>query len=164
MVRLIETIHSEKSYRVDTLFLAVNIADRYLANLSARGKPSPGLVLLAVTSIMIAAKARQPLKPLYSLTVRVLPKILQQKVSKPAYIALEREILIQLQFDVDYTSPIFFLERYQRLFGLDQEQSDSTIGAIGAAARNLCQMTQREVAYLSLKPSQVAAASLLMAW
>jgi len=35
MVRLIEKLHSEKNYRIETLYLAVNIADRYLINLSA---------------------------------------------------------------------------------------------------------------------------------
>ena len=76
MVSLIESIHSAKNYRVDTLYLAVNIADRYLANLSQRGQPSPNLVLLAVTSLMIAAKAKQPLKPVYNLTVKILPDLL----------------------------------------------------------------------------------------
>ena len=140
MVRLIESLHRAKNYRLDTLYLAVNIADRYLSNLSQRGQPSPNLVLLTVTSLMIAAKAKQPFKPLYNLTVKILPDILQLKVSKEAYIALEKDILIQLQFDIDYTSPIFFLERYQRLFGLDKEQTDATSGTIGMTARNLCQM------------------------
>ena len=76
MIRLIESIHRAKNYKLDTLYLAVNIADRYLANLSQRGHPSPSLVLLVVTSLMIAAKARQPLKPLYRLTVKILPDLL----------------------------------------------------------------------------------------
>ena len=119
MVRLIESLHSKKNYRVETLYLAVNVADRYLINLAERGEPAPGLVLLAVTSLLIAAKASQPLKPSYALTVGLLPDVLQPKVSKTAFVNLEFDILTQLQFNISHVSPIFFLERYQRLFGLD---------------------------------------------
>ena len=57
MVRLIESLHCQKKYRVETLYLAVNIADRYLSILSEAGEAAPGLVLLSLTCLMIAAKA-----------------------------------------------------------------------------------------------------------
>ena len=125
MVRLIENIHSQKKYRIETLYLAVNIADRYLIKTFGMSKPVPNLVLLALTSIMIAAKAGQPLKPSYALTASMLPESLQSMVSKAKFIELESEVLVQLEFDLSYISPITFLERYQRLFGLDTEQADA---------------------------------------
>ena len=57
MVRLIENLHFRKNYRVETLYSAVNVADRYLIKLATRGMAAPDLVLLSLTSLMIAAKA-----------------------------------------------------------------------------------------------------------
>lgn len=121
MVRLIEKLHTQKKYRLETLYLAVNVADRYLINVIARGQAVPNLVLLALTSIMIAAKAGQPLKPSYALTASMLPENLQSMVTKEKFIELEAEMLVQLEFDISYVSAVTFLERYQRLYGLDAE-------------------------------------------
>lgn len=56
MVEIIQVLHKKKGYRLETEFLAVNIADRYLRNLSEENKRGPCLVLLALTSLIIAAK------------------------------------------------------------------------------------------------------------
>lgn len=37
MVILIEDLHRHKGYKIDTLFLAVSVADRYLVNLAVEG-------------------------------------------------------------------------------------------------------------------------------
>ena len=37
MVILIEELHRKKKYRIETLFLAVSIADRYLIHLTVQG-------------------------------------------------------------------------------------------------------------------------------
>ena len=127
-------------------------------------KPVPNLVLLALTSIMIAAKAGQPLKPSYALTASMLPESLQSMVSKAKFIELESEVLVQLEFDLSYISPITFLERYQRLFGLDTEQSDAISCQINSTAQHCCKLIQRESHYLRYKPSELAAASLIFAY
>ena len=63
MVQLIEQIHNMKNYRMETLFLAVNIADRYLALLAVLHSQTPSLIELAVISIMLAAKLNEHLSP-----------------------------------------------------------------------------------------------------
>jgi len=60
----------------------------------------------------MAAKANQPLKPSYALTVVLLPEALQSKVSKTDFLELESKMLVRLEFDLCYASPIVFLERY----------------------------------------------------
>lgn len=164
MVCLIENLHTQKKYRIETLYLAVNIADRYLIKTFASGKPVPNLVLLALTSIMIAAKAGQPLKPSYALTASMLPETLQSMVSKNRFMELESEMLVCLEFELSYISPITFLERYQRLYGLDNEQSDAISCQINSTALHCCKLMQRESHYLRYKPSQLAAASLVFAY
>ena len=59
MVVLIEEIHKEKDYKIDTFFLAVTLADRHLLNVIRQGctrKQSPCLATLAVACLLLAAK------------------------------------------------------------------------------------------------------------
>ena len=56
MVILIEELNLLKEYKLETLYLAVSLADRYLVNIAIKGQPSPNLIALAVTSILLAAK------------------------------------------------------------------------------------------------------------
>ena len=72
-------------------------------------------------------------------------------------------MLTLLEFDLKYNSPIFFLGRYLHLFGLDTEQADPMLSTVSAMAHRLCQLLQREPAYLRLKPSQIASACLMFA-
>ena len=54
---------------------------------------------------------------------------------------------------------MFYLSRFLHIFGLDSDEYLS----IRAWAANYCSLLQRETIYLELRPSQVAAASLMFA-
>ena len=56
MVLLIEAIYELKKYKIETLFLAVNLADRFLVYIAFSQTEVPCLVTLATTCILIAAK------------------------------------------------------------------------------------------------------------
>ena len=158
MILLIELLKTKKSYKLETFFLAVNIADRFLQALARQGSEAPSHVLLALTAIMIAGKSNESLRPSYEYTASVLPDLLREKVSLQQFINLEIRILNLLQFDLTFDSPLFFLDRYLHLFGLDMENS-----AVANTAHSLCQFMQREAHFLRYKPSQMASASLIMA-
>lgn len=51
--------------------------------------------------------------------IALLPQSEQRRVTKQDLINLEEQILLALEFQVHYAGPIPFLERYQRLIGLD---------------------------------------------
>ena len=72
MVQLIEQIHHIKSYREETLFLAVSIADRYLALLAVLHSQTPSLIELGVISIMLAAKLNEHLSPSYYNIIKII--------------------------------------------------------------------------------------------
>ena len=40
-------------------------------------------------------------------------------VEKEAFLKLEKDLLVQLNFDLQYISPLSFLERFERLFNID---------------------------------------------
>jgi len=56
MVMMMESLNKLQEYKLETVFLAVSIADRYLLHLANRSSGAPCLVLLGVTCMMLAAK------------------------------------------------------------------------------------------------------------
>ena len=40
-------------------------------------------------------------------------------VEKEDFLKLEKDLLVQLNFDLQYISPMSFLERFERLFNID---------------------------------------------
>ena len=77
MIALMQEIHRIKRYRIETLFLACSILDRFLQKLSETGIEAPNLVLLATVGLMIAAKLNEHAKPCFELTIRTLPPSLR---------------------------------------------------------------------------------------
>ena len=77
-------------------------------------------------------------------------------------ISLEREILKELGFGIRYISPVNFLERFQRIFHMDLEESDIKAKEIGELSRRLCRFMIFSSSFLQYKPSQIAAASFLL--
>lgn len=72
MVMLIEDLHILKDYKLETLFLAVSIADRYLVEIAVEGKAAPCLISLAVVCILMAAKMNQPISPSFTRMITLL--------------------------------------------------------------------------------------------
>ena len=72
MVMLIEDLASIKQYKVETLYLAVAISDKYLVNIAVQGKQAPCLITLAVTSLLMGAKIEQPISPSFSRMVNLM--------------------------------------------------------------------------------------------
>ena len=60
MVNMMEDMAEAEKLKDETLHLAVSIADRYLINVGTAGKSAPCLIVLAVTSMMLAGKMTEP--------------------------------------------------------------------------------------------------------
>ena len=76
---------------------------------------------------------------------------------------MESSILTALEFDVKFTTPVTFLERFQRIFGLDREKEDPMSKKVGTIARKCCRFMLIRSHFLEFSPSQIAAVSLLFA-
>ena len=74
MVHLIEIVSTRKDYQIETFFLAVNIADRYLRTLTSKGITAPSHVLLGITVLIIAGKANESVRPCFEYTAMILPE------------------------------------------------------------------------------------------
>ena len=119
MTQLIEELHTARGYREQTLHIAVGIADRYLAYLAKRGELAPLLSHLTVISLLMAAKISEPLIPAFENMVNMINGWEKGHVNKADLIKLEEKITNALEFDFEWTTPLHFVERFQRLYGLD---------------------------------------------
>ena len=94
----------------ETLFLTINIIDRYLTTEKIKRDK---LQLLGVASMLIASKYEE----IYPPEVRDFVYITQKTYSKEDIIKMEYLVLSKLNFDILTVSPYRFLERYNFICG-----------------------------------------------
>ena len=82
MVRLIEELGFMKDYKLETILIAVSLADRYLVNIAIKGEPAPCLIPLAVVCVLMAAKLEQPISPSFNRLIHLLYEQHQIKLEK----------------------------------------------------------------------------------
>jgi hypothetical protein len=105
-VQKIFDLHNRKEYKIETLFVAVSIFDRFLAAIGHWTFPRDQVCLLATTSLLMAAKMEQPISPSFLRMVQLLTDEEQKQVSKDSLIDLEARIIQTLGFDFGFPGPI----------------------------------------------------------
>jgi len=119
MITLIEDLNRLKNYKEETLYLAASLVDRYLVNLAVKNLAAPCLIKLAVIATLMAAKLEEPIQPSYNRMLRLVATDWNVSLVKKELIELEDDIICQLDFDLHFTGPVPFLERFQRIYNLD---------------------------------------------
>ena len=94
--------------------------------------------------------------------IRLVEKEWSFQTTKEELCTLETSIIRMLDWDLQFPCPLFFLERYQRIFGLDQEKIDVDAARVGNLARKLIRCMLLSSNYLRFKPSHLAATALLL--
>lgn len=163
MITLLEALNAEKEYKQDTLFLAASLSDRYLVNLAVRNIKAPCMIKLAICATLMSAKLEQPMQPNFNRMVRLVETKWGVLTSRDELIEMERDVIDALDFELHYTGPLPFLERYLRAYNLDCSRTDRESFIIGGLARSFCRCLLRSHIYLNLKPSQIGAAALTVA-
>lgn len=100
-------VHMKYKLKMETLFLAVSITDRYLERAHVRRKQ---LQLVGVTAILIAAKFEE----IYAPEVREFVYITDRAYTKEEIHDMELQILTRLEFQLCFPTAAHFFERYQR--------------------------------------------------
>lgn len=162
LISIVQDLTKKKEYKQETMHLAGNLADRYLSIVLPQGKPLPSLFALGATVMLMAAKLEQPISPSFNRMLALLPASEQARITKKDLIDLEEQILLTLNFSLHATGPIPFIERFQRLFGIDQETLDHDFKQVGFTARQFVKYMQRYGQFLKWKPSQLAAAAIVL--
>lgn len=107
-------VHLKYNFLPETLFLTVNLMDRFLSKVAISRKL---FQLVGITSLFIACKYEE----IYTPDVKDFSQITEQSFSVKQILDMEGEILSVLQFDLTYSSPHRFLERYAYLCNLDEK-------------------------------------------
>lgn len=104
----------QKEYKLETMYLAINIFDRFLSqtymDLSIKQLPA-----LITSCVILGAKCEQPMTPSINRMIKLLNEDERQVVTKAIVIEMESRIVVALNFDFSYLSPITFVERFIRL-------------------------------------------------
>jgi cyclin B len=107
-------VHLKFKLRCETLFITVNLIDRYA---SAQNIAKAELQLVGVAAMLIAAKYEEIYPPILKDYVHICNK----SFSGPQILAMEQKILFAVDFDVKSHSPLRFLERLGKHAALTEE-------------------------------------------
>jgi len=132
----------------ETMFLSVNIIDRYLAQKSVRRDK---LQLIGITSMLLASKFEE----IYAPEVRDFIYISDKAYPREEILKTERLILATLDFNLSSPTALHFLRRFSKA-----ARSDSRTHCL---SKYIAELTLTEYSVLQFTPSQVAAASVYVA-
>jgi hypothetical protein len=141
-------VHTRFHLLPETLFLAVNIIDRFL---SEKVVQLDRLQLVGITAMFIASKYEEVLSP----HVENFKKIADDGFSEAEILSAERFILGTLNYDLSYPNPMNFLRRVSKADNYDIQSR--TIG------KYLTEISLLDHRFMSFRPSHVAAASMYLA-
>ena len=141
-------VHTRFRLLPETLFLAVNIIDRFL---SAKVVQLDRLQLVGVTAMFIASKYEEVLSP----HVQNFKHVADDGFSEAEILSAERFVLASLDYDLSYPNPMNFLRRISKADNYDIQTR--TLG------KYLLEIGCLDHRFLKYPPSQVAAAAMYLA-
>ena len=141
-------VHTRFRLLPETLFLAVNIIDRFL---SAKVVQLDRLQLVGVTAMFIASKYEEVLSP----HVANFRHVADDGFTESEILSAERYVLSALNYDLSYPNPMNFLRRISKA-----DSYDIQTRTLGKYLMEISLLDHRFMEYL---PSQVAAASMYLA-
>mmetsp|Transcript_40222 Transcript_40222/g.86283 ORF Transcript_40222/g.86283 Transcript_40222/m.86283 type:complete len:756 (-) Transcript_40222:290-2557(-) len=140
-------VHMRYRFRLETLYLAQNIVDRYL---SVRQVSRRSLQLVGTTAMMIAAKFEEIDVP----KAAEFAYITDDSYLKDEILRMECTILTALDFEVVVPTAAHFLNRLLRANCSDQKQKTAT--------RYMLELFMMDIKFLKYSPSHVVSAAIML--
>ncbi|KAI0484778.1 cyclin-like protein [Xylariaceae sp. FL0804] len=141
-------VHTRFHLLPETLFLAINIIDRFL---SAKVVQLDRLQLVGITAMFIAAKYEEVLSP----HVEMFQHVADDGFTKDEILSAERFVLGTLNYDLSYPNPMNFLRRISKA-----DNYDIHTRALG---KYLMEVSLLDHRFLNFRPSHIAAAAMYAA-
>ena len=141
-------VHTRFHLLPETLFLTVNIIDRFL---SSKVVQLDRLQLVGVTAMFIASKYEEVLSP----HVANFKHVADDGFSEAEILSAERYVLTALNYDLSYPNPMNFLRRISKADNYDIQTR--TLG------KYLMEISLLDHRFMNYLPSHVAAASMYLA-
>ncbi|KAH0556348.1 hypothetical protein GP486_005725 [Trichoglossum hirsutum] len=141
-------VHTRFHLLPETLFLAVNIIDRFL---STKVVNLARLQLVGVTAMFIASKYEEVLSP----HVANFRHVADDGFTEQEILGAERFVLSALNYDLSYPNPMNFLRRISKADSYDIQTR--TLG------KYLMEISLLDHRFMRYQPSHIAAASMYLA-
>ncbi|KAI9363944.1 putative g2 b-type cyclin [Zopfochytrium polystomum] len=141
-------IHHKFRLLPETLYLSVNIIDRFL---TLRVVSMAKLQLVGIVSMFIAAKYEEIIAP----SVKNFLYMSDDGYTEEEILAAERYVLGVLEFNLRYPSPMSFLRRCSKAEHYDVQTR--------TLAKYLMEISIVDYRFIGIVPSKIAAAGLLLA-
>ena len=141
-------VHTRFHLLPETLFLAINIIDRFL---SEKVVQLDRLQLVGITAMFIAAKYEEVLSP----HVANFRHVADDGFSEAEILSAERFVLSTLNYDLSYPNPMNFLRRISKAD--DYHIQTRTIG------KYLLEISLLDHRFMAYRPSHVSAAAMYLA-
>ncbi|KAF9369414.1 hypothetical protein BGX21_005974, partial [Mortierella sp. AD011] len=151
LVDFLIEIHNHFNLQPETLYLAMNMMDRYL---SKRVVYKKHYQLVGMTSLWISSKYEDSKEKLPS--VSQLCKLCSNTYDEAAFITMERHILKTLDYGLGHPTAEAFLKK-------DLEMSGEDDPVLRSVAQFLMELTMFQRCFLSFGSSTVAASALFLA-
>ena len=140
-------VHTRFHLLPETMFLAVNIIDRFL---SARVVELEKLQLVGITAMFIASKYEEVLSP----HVQNFKHVADDGFTEEEILKAERFVLAALNYDLSYPNPMNFLRRISKADHYDIHTR--TLG------KYLLEVSLVDHRFMCFHPSHIAAASMFL--
>ena len=141
-------VHTRFHLLPETIFLAINIIDRFL---SARVVELDKLQLVGITAMFIASKYEEVLSP----HVQNFKHVADDGFTEEEILKAERFVLAALNYDLSYPNPMNFLRRISKADNYDIQTR--TLG------KYLLEISLLDHKFMKYHPSHIAAASMYLA-
>ncbi|KRW98108.1 Cyclin-like protein [Pseudocohnilembus persalinus] len=141
-------VHLKFKLLPETLFITVNVIDRYLSLVDIHRTK---LQLVGVAALFIACKYEE----VYSVPhIKDLVYVCDKAYTKEEILSMEGQIIEKLDFNLISVSPLRFLDYYTKQIKMDEKNY--------MLCRYLIEMTLIELKMAKYKPSMIACASIYL--
>ena len=141
-------VHFQFKLKIESLFLTVNLIDRFLEKMQVTKE---NLQLVGVSAMLIACKYEEIWPPL----IKDYIHISDNAYTKEKIIQMENSMLSELDFNIDIVTPYSFLERFVQITGVDKVTQD--------LAQYMIEISLLDYSSIYIKPSQQAMSALYLA-
>lgn len=141
-------MHAKFKLLPETLFLTINLIDRYFSIFNVL---KSDVQLVGVAALLIATKYEE----IYPPNVKDFIYLTDNTYTRPQILGMEQSILFHLQFDIQQTSSYRFLERYGKI-----AQADTVTSFLAQYLLELALLDSKMNQY---KPSLLASTAIYVA-
>lgn len=161
-INLFILFQNELALRQETLYLTINLFDRYIQKINSekiKNNLNSDLYLIALTCLFIAAKYEE----IYPPYLGDFLDIFNKKYTKRDVLLKEDEILSSLDFQVLITSPLLFLKKFSLNEKCENEEIKNDLDLCFFCAQFFLELCIIEPKFCELKPSLESAICLYLA-